>query len=229
MLIPQGRCYNLDSFIKGFIGLWPKKLLKEDTLEIFCYAADNKVDILNFIVNEKPVSEEFIKKLLRNLTQYEKRARVVIDVIDNGLIRISHLPEYLDILDFKGKAELINSCIVHTWKSEASFTKEQFDLCIPAILSFPNIKPGLVFWPNTYQNLSTRNAIFAFAIKHSVILEENLPEYLVLLSKMEQLQLIKDLCDNCLVAKRESMVSWLEKLPDTIFRQFTEAYIEEHI
>lgn len=226
-LIHQRGCYNIDSFIEGFISLWPKKLLKEDKLEIFCYAADDKVKVLNFIVNKKPVTEDFIKKLLHTLTHYEKCAQIVIDGIDNGLINISHLPEYLDILDFRGRAELINSCMFY--KSKVSFTKEHFDLCIPAILSFPNTKPGFVKWPNSYQELSTRNAIFAFAIRCSVISEQDLPEYLDKLPKTEQLQLIKDLYDNCLIKKRESITSWLEKLPDTIFRQFIEAYIEEHI
>lgn len=220
--------YNIDYFIKGFIDLWPNKLLTEDKLEIFCYVADDKIDILNLFVNRKLVSEEFIKKILSSFSQYRKCAQIVLNSIDNEIIPISHISEYLKLLDFKEKADLIDSCIAHTWKF-GKFTKTQFDLCVPAILTFRNTKPGINSWPNPYQDLSTRNAIFAFAIRSSVISEENLPEYLEQLPKMEQLQLIKDLCEISLIKKRDSVTSWLEKLPCTEFRQFIEAYIEEHI
>lgn len=82
-------------------------------------------------------------------------------------------------------------------------------------------------WPNPYRAFSTRNAIFAFAISCSFISEKNLPEYLDQLAKMEQLQLIKDLCKVGLIKKRETLSPWLEKLPKTEFREFIEAYIEK--
>ena len=134
--------YNIDYFIRGFIDLWPKSFLKEDKLEIFYYAADDKICILNLLVNKKLVSEEFINKILSSFSQYRNCAQIILNGIDNEIIPISHISEYLKLLDFKEKADLIDSCIAHTWKSER-FTKTQFDLCIPAILTFPNTKPGI--------------------------------------------------------------------------------------
>lgn len=189
--------YNIDYFIKGFIDLWPNKLLTEDKLEIFCYAADNKIDILNLLVNKKLVSEEFIKKLMFSLLKQGELVYVIFNSLDTELISVTHLLEYLETLNLEGKVDLINFCIDHSKK--LSFTKEQFDLCMPIILEFPNVKLGIGFWPNTYKELSTRNAIFAFAISRSVISEENLPEYLDKLPETEQLQLIKDLCSNRLI------------------------------
>ncbi len=225
--ILRGYSGDIDYFIKGFIDLWPKKLLTEDKLETFCYAADDKVGVLNLFVNKKLVSEKFVKNLLFNLLGQRNLVPVIFNGLDIGLIPMVHLLEYLEISNLEGKADLINSCIDHFKK--LSFTKEQFNLCMPIILKFPNTKPGIDSWPNPYRGLSTRNAIFAFAISRSVISEENLPEYLEQLPKMEQLQLIKDLCEISLIEKRDSVTSWLEKLPCTEFRQFIEAYIEEHI
>ncbi len=199
--ILRGDSGDIDCFIKGFIDLWPKKLLTEDKLEIFCYASDDKVEMLNMFVNKRLISENLIKKLLFSLSKQKKLVNVIFNGLNTGLIPMPHLLEYIEILNLEGRIDLINFCIDDFKK--LSFTKELFNLCLPIILEFPNVESGINSWPNPYRGLSTRNAIFAFAIRRSLISEKNLPEYLEQFPKIEQLQLVKDLYENKLITKRD--------------------------
>lgn len=223
--ILKGYSGGIDKFIEDFIDSWPKELLTEEKLEILCYAADSKISMLNLFIEKKLVSEKLIKKLLPSLSDQLEIVYIIFNVLNNKLIDLPNLLECLDMLNLERKIELINVCIDHSQK--LNLKNGFFDRCFPYILTVPDFYK-INIWPNPYRAFSTRNAIFAFAIRRSVISEENLPEYLDQLSKMDQLQLIEDLCKVGLI-KKESLSPWVEKLPKTEFRGFIEAYIEEKI
>lgn len=76
--ILRGHYDGIDKFIEEFIDSWPKKLLTEEKLEIFCYAADRKINILNLFISKKLVSEKFIKKLLSSLPKKREFTNIIL-------------------------------------------------------------------------------------------------------------------------------------------------------